>query len=255
MSYERDWAALRRQRGACPDEEKLKNYLSGELTTAEQTDIANHIELCGLCDLYLSRLTPADVQIPAERWKPIEARLERALAETPSEPQFPGSGFTLGRFLRHPALGYAFALLLCIPAYRGLIQDRQQPPPAPTEPVADRPIGITAIRVLDFPAGTRGAADARREVQLSREDKILGLSFFVPDRSQSGWRYDAEVLNAASEEVTQASDVRSQDGLGNFLFVVGAELLPAGQYELRIRETRPPSGQGMEHRFPFTIRR
>jgi hypothetical protein len=245
MSYEADWAALRKKRGACPDPQGLKDFLAGKLAPNEQQRIAAHVELCGLCDLFLSRLTPADVQIPAGRWKRAEAKLQKILAV----PSPRGTG--IGHFFRHPALGYALALLLCIPAYRGLVERRQ---PLVVERVSSFPMGITPIRILDFPARTRGVTEEQREIRLGAQDKLLGLSFFIPDRSRLGWHYDAGIMNGAGKEVTQAADVRSQDGMGNFLVVVGTELLPAGRYELRIRETGPASGEATEYQFPFAIR-
>jgi hypothetical protein len=153
-------------------------------------------------------------------------------------------------------LGYALAILLCIPAYRGITREPEQRPEAPQ--TINRPLpldGLAQARIIEFPTPKRAANRGRQHVRLSAGDKIVGLAFFLPDRSKLGWHYQAELFNNDGASVTGSVGLRSQDGLGNFLVAVRAELLEDGAYELRVRETGPGTRPIVEHRFPFVIQR
>lgn len=217
------FAGLRERRGLCPGAELLRELASGQLAPDDAAAVREHVALCGRCEWALHGL--AAVPEPV-RW---------------------GWAWRFGRFWRAPWPAYALAVVLAWPAYRGLTRPRVETVRVPERaslPVEQRPPGIGTPPVLAFEE-SRGRA-GRAELVLRAEDRLFVLSFFVPVRRGAGWRYEAGLQGPDGRVVASEAELRSMDGLGNFLLVGSAEGLGSGPHTLRVRQVERGSGEARE---------
>ena len=200
-------AGLGQSRGACPDSEALTRYALGQMAEDEAAAIRRHVSVCGMCDLVLERMKPFDRPEVESGWQRL-------------------------RFFRHPALGWAFAILLAIPAWRAWRA------PEPAHPEVSRPIPMAAplpkIRSLSYMDlnRTRGTAKAT-----AAGSGPAVLDFLVP--AVPGATYTA-VLRSGGVEVRQP--ISSWNGIGAYYLLVEDPTLLMSGCELAVEE-RGPTGK------------
>lgn len=178
-------APLRGARGVCPESEVLNRFAAGDLRGPEALAVKEHVARCGVCDVLLVRMRAFEE--PRKRdwqWWPA-------------------------------ALGYALALVMLVPAYRGL---------KPGEPAAEVPLGIS----LD---ATRAGGEPVRAV--AQGDHFL-LHFFLPVKM--GTRYQATIRRGDGTVVTGTMPLGSWDGQGSFTILCRTRDFEKGQYEVVVEE-------------------
>ncbi len=217
---------IRSSRGDCPAPEVLARFATGDLDAAQSADIKRHVLWCGRCDLLLDRISAFD----------DESR------EVPASP----SRANWFRFLKHPALAYALAAVLAVPAYHGVfpgLPEVPAPPPSARDPLpALSSAGSGAI--LDL-AVTRGAETQSETSADSAATDFLILRVWLPPSSTP--HRPASIVNAAGDPVVRVSALPASSPDGRTLFVCRANLLPPGKYKLMIG----PADSTFE--FPFSI--
>jgi hypothetical protein len=178
-------APLRGGRGVCPESEVLNRFAAGELCGPEALAVREHVARCGVCDVLLLRMRAFE------------------------EPQKRDWGWWPA------ALGYALALVMVVPAYRGL---------KPAEPAAEVPLGIS----LD---ATRAGGETTTAV--AQGDRFL-LHFFLPVKA--GTSYQATIRRGDGTVVMGALPLESWDGQGSFTILCRTRDFEKGQYEVVVEE-------------------
>jgi hypothetical protein len=228
---------LQAARGPCPPAAQLVKYQAGELGPEENAAIYQHVVLCGTCELYIERLEEFDgAAVPAAAAEPVRRDVRRAL-----------QGSRFGVFGK-PALGYAVALLLAYPAYRGVFPEAI---PAPRQEVS-RKIhpALSAVRVFEL-AETRPASESPK-IELRSGEERFSLSLFVPGRK--GGRYSAEIRDSAGATVGNATTVVPAS-LGAVTLLCERSAFQNGRYKLTVTESDPAGGAALrQFDYGFEVR-
>lgn len=166
---ERVGRALRGERGACPEVERLVARARGELPAADAGAIDRHVALCAACQELLAIASEEGESVDEVTWRRAERGLDRRAAPWTV-------GGARGERAR-PWLGAVAALLVTGLAV-GLWLGRAGPPPGPA-PAATRG---SALRPL-APVGAVAAFDAFRwqappvalrfEVEVERAGEVV----------------------------------------------------------------------------------
>lgn len=79
-AFESEYAALlkvlQREKGSCPDAERLLSYHRGDLTESEVASLKKHLLLCGVCSELMERLRQREEAVDDPEWKQVEERLD-----------------------------------------------------------------------------------------------------------------------------------------------------------------------------------
>ncbi len=161
-------SALRRQRGPCPEPDRVLAYQQKDLAEPEMRPVEAHLTLCGSCQELVDRLRQAPAAVDDFTWK----RMERALDARPA----PWRQSQPWLWRRHAGIAAA-VLLLAAPAVWLLTQRGEQRPP---EPAVTRGSSIQ----LREPAGQVERVDEFRwsalpahssfRVEIRQAEKLIG---------------------------------------------------------------------------------
>lgn len=250
---------VRKFRGACPDSEALIRFAEDSIPEADKSRIAEHLLVCGVCanDVRLLRESqnPADMpaQIDRFRKREIEQRFRRFLRVSTDPPSH-----SAGR-LRVAAVAMAAALVLfSYPAYLGLrliladAAGAKIPSNKRIEENTGSPSGteIASSDFVRFESAVRGADPQAGEIVIRSKADLLGLVFFVPIEDSPKAHYDCRITRG-SAILSEFRDIKSFDGIGNFVLTVNSRRLPPSHdYRLVVTET----GKSVRRwQFPFAV--
>ena len=109
---------------------------------------------------------------------------------------------------------------------------------------------IASSDFVRFESAVRGADLQAGEVVIRSKADLLGLVFFVPIQDSPDVHYDCRITRG-SAMLSEFRDIKSFDGLGNFVLTLNARRLPPGRdYLLVVTE----SGKSVRKwQFPFAI--
>lgn len=235
---------IRNLRGICPDTKLIIRFVDAELPAEAQDRVSEHLLVCGDCLNEVNLLRHAkddpiestldDLATGQER---IRERFSRYLATAVGKKE---------RRINLPrgfAWGIAAVLIVSVyPAYLGFRQllggyfDK-----------------IDSVEVVQLEQAVRGLPPKGGSALVAKPTgNFLGLMFFVPIEGNPEIHYHCQIRRGTSI-VYSARDVKSFDGLGNFLLTISTRGFKwDDDYLLIVTET---GGSSREWRFPFAIGR
>jgi hypothetical protein len=218
QALRKSFQELEAARGPCPAPAQLVKYQAGELGPGESTPILHHIILCGACELYVERLEDFDsVAIATGEAGPLRQDVRRALQISRMGPSW------------KVGIGYAVALLLAYPAYKGLFSAA---PAGQTEVSRTLQSAVAPVRTFELPE-TRPASKQPAIIDLRPGEERFSLSFFVPGRN--GGRFTAEMRDWADKMIGVATTV-TPTSLGGATLLCERAAFRSGRYKLTITE-------------------
>lgn len=256
---------VRKSRGACPQSEALIRFAEDSLAETDKSQIAEHLLLCGVCanDIRLLKESqnPADMaaQIDPVRKKEIEQRFQRFLRLASGPPSHRAG------LLRMAAVAMAAIMVLfSYPAYVGLkliladaagakmAGSAKTPFKKGVEENTVSPAGteIASSDFVRFESAVRGTDLQAGKIVIRSKADLLGMLFFVPIQDSPNVQYDCRITRG-SAMLSESRDIKSFDGLGNFVLMVNARRLPPSHdYLLVVTE----NGKSVRKwQFPFAI--
>ena len=160
--FERDlspvFAAMRGARGACPQSERLAQFVAGSVEVAEVRALEEHIAMCGRCDALVMRMRAVERNLGREPW---------------------------WSFARQPAFAWATAVVMTVGV---AVYMRGPAPPGVAVPPAATG-GFQAVEFVALREAQRGPGEAVR-VAGAQPTVVLGLT--IP--AQAGYRYSARIV-------------------------------------------------------------
>jgi len=267
---------LKRGASSCPPVEELEKLVTGEASPDDRRQLENHILTCGICDHLVEQFKKFDEHMDMEgpnsapaHWDEVDRRLTKRKevflkSRTPPRVR-PAMSIHLKappplerifRFFKRPIVAYAITLILCYPAYRGVLSGPKLPEPVPPshpQLVATKPpepaLAVQAPRVFDLNA-LRGSSQLSDSLQLTDRDNVFAVSFFVPVRPK--WRYIAKITNESGSSAGTEQVLPNQD-TGNFILMCDRRSFPSGTYQLAVQETDLQTGH-TSHTIVFRFR-
>lgn len=231
----------------CPSTETLSAYLAGKLPPERSAGVVAHTAQCGLCDNLLERLKvfdePIESSLSESEWRSLERDLTADFKRRLPKTQPLERHSLLRAWFWRPALGYALAVVLSLPATLWFLRDRV---PAQARPaVAAAPPSAAAwVPTLELSPtrGRQSAADA-----LPPSDEFV-LRLFVP--SKMGTRYSAEIRDSAGKPLVTVHDLIISDSRGSLSLLCRRQAFPPGDYTVAVTEV---GGDGEPAFFPFHL--
>jgi len=216
---------LREQRGPCPGCEDLVAYHESRLGVEHASRVRDHVDACGLCDVQLVRL---------------------AAGGPPLMGTFRGA---IWAFLRNPLVPYTLAVLLTIPAYRGLIhagREVRNKPPIDAAGPSNLESGIAPVPSFSINTVRSEVQGGKSPaIRLWGSERFFVLSFFVPMNSSQGYRYEVAIVRWDEIPVEAPQPLRNCDKAGNCFLLCDSALFSSGQYKLLVTENSAGGGKSL----------
>jgi hypothetical protein len=248
--------------------EKLVIYAESrnELSDSEITEIEEHLRECTDCreDLDILRKVNADLgKIPSLLVR-LKAFLGKLVLKLHLSLQFKSRkkvNFITGRPMLRPVFVYALALVLFYPAWIGLrskifhpkiigamrfqIAELEDQSRALNERVSHLDSQVQFYKQssdigtfkLQQKLTWRGPAQRQVGITVPPSHDIINLMFSVPVRGKV-CQYDLEIYQGNSL-IMAHKDIKPDDEMGNFSYILRAKSLSDGEYEVRVTEVCP----------------
>lgn len=153
------FAAMRGARGACPQSERLAQFVAGGVVAGEARGLEEHVAMCGRCDALVTRMRAVERNLGREPW---------------------------WSFARKPGFAWAAAAVMTV---RVAVYVRGTAPSGAALPPAAASGGFQAAEFVALREVRRGPGEGVR-VAGTQPTVVLGLA--IP--AQAGYRYSARIV-------------------------------------------------------------